>query len=145
MRPTRNATPGPRQNNTGTGTGLTIGGGIAIAIAGLTTWRCATHRAGQPHDGDRAGRHPAGRHPGKHLLVAVEQLAGSAAGGGCDPVPPRGLPARRRLGSTELSVLTGTVGTSEIVGLRTSCGEAVRCAAATGRYLVNVHVLARRP
>jgi len=48
-------------------------------------------------------------------------------------------------GSTELSVLTGTVGTSEVVGLRTSCGEAVRCTAGTGRYLVNVHVLARRP
>ncbi len=48
-------------------------------------------------------------------------------------------------GSTELSVLTGTVGTSDVVGLRTSCGEAVRCTAATGRYLVNVHVLARRP
>ncbi len=48
-------------------------------------------------------------------------------------------------GSTELSLLTGTVGTSEVVGLRTSCGEALRCTAATGRYLVHVHVLARRP
>ena len=48
-------------------------------------------------------------------------------------------------GSTELSVLTGTVGTSDIVGLRTSCGEALRCTAATGQYLVHVHVLARRP
>ncbi len=48
-------------------------------------------------------------------------------------------------GSTELSLLTRTGGTSEIVGLRTSCGEALRCTAATGRYLVHVHVLARRP
>jgi len=48
-------------------------------------------------------------------------------------------------GSTQLSVLTRTVGTSEIVGLRTSCGEALRCTPATGRYLVHVHVLARRP
>jgi len=48
-------------------------------------------------------------------------------------------------GSTQLTMLTRTGGTSDVVGLRTSCGEAVRCAAATGRYLVNVHVLARRP
>jgi len=48
-------------------------------------------------------------------------------------------------GSTELSLLTRTVGTSEVVGLRTSCGEALRCTAATGRYLVHVQVLARRP
>ncbi len=47
-------------------------------------------------------------------------------------------------GSTELSVLTGTVGTSEIGGLRTSCGEALRCTAATSRYLVHLQVLARR-
>ncbi len=47
-------------------------------------------------------------------------------------------------GSTQLTLLTGTVGTSEIVGLRTSCGEALRCTDATGRYLVHVHVLARR-
>jgi len=47
-------------------------------------------------------------------------------------------------GSTELTLLTGTVGTSEIGGLRTSCGEALRCTAATGQYLVHVHVLARR-
>ncbi len=47
-------------------------------------------------------------------------------------------------GSTELTLLTGTVGTSEVVGLRTSCGEALRCTAATGQYLVHVHVLARR-
>ena len=48
-------------------------------------------------------------------------------------------------GSTQLTMLTRTGGTSDVVGLRTSCGEAVRCTAATGRYLVNVHVLARRP
>jgi len=47
-------------------------------------------------------------------------------------------------GPTELTLLTRTVGTSEIVGLRTSCGEALRCTDATGRYLVHVHVLARR-
>jgi len=46
-------------------------------------------------------------------------------------------------GSTELTLLTRTGGTSEIVGLRTSCGEALRCTA-TGQYLVHVHVLARR-
>ena len=46
-------------------------------------------------------------------------------------------------GSTELSLLTRTGGTSEIVGLRTSCGEALRCTA-TGRYLVHLQVLARR-
>ena len=48
-------------------------------------------------------------------------------------------------GSTQLTMLTRTGGTSDVVGLRTSCGEAVRCTAATGQYLVNVHVLARRP
>ncbi len=47
-------------------------------------------------------------------------------------------------GSTELTLLTGTVGTSEVVGLRTSCGEALRCTDATSRYLVHLHVLARR-
>ncbi len=47
-------------------------------------------------------------------------------------------------GSTELTLLTQTVGTSDVVGLRTSCGEALRCAAATGRYLVHLQVLARR-
>ncbi len=47
-------------------------------------------------------------------------------------------------GSTELTLLTRTVGTSEVVGLRTSCGEALRCTPATGRYLVHLHVLARR-
>ncbi len=48
-------------------------------------------------------------------------------------------------GSTELTLLTQTVGTSDVVGLRTSCGEALRCTAATGQYLVHVHVLAQRP
>jgi len=48
-------------------------------------------------------------------------------------------------GSTELTLLTQTVGTSDVGGLRTSCGEALRCTAATGQYLVHVHVLARRP
>jgi len=47
-------------------------------------------------------------------------------------------------GSTELTLLTRTVGTSDVVGLRTSCGEALRCTPATGRYLVHLHVLARR-
>ena len=47
-------------------------------------------------------------------------------------------------GSTELSLLTRTVGTSDVGGLRTSCGEALRCTDATGRYLVHLHVLARR-
>ncbi len=47
-------------------------------------------------------------------------------------------------GSTELSLLTRTVGTSDVVGLRTSCGEALRCTDATGRYLVHLQVLARR-
>jgi len=47
-------------------------------------------------------------------------------------------------GSTELSLLTRTVGTFEVVGLRTSCGEALRCTDATGRYLVHLQVLARR-
>ncbi len=45
-------------------------------------------------------------------------------------------------GSTELTLLTQTVGTSDVGGLRTSCGEALRCTDATGRYLVHVHVLA---
>ncbi len=69
---------------------------------------------------------------------AVLQAAGTArhSRGACRP--------GAGCGSTELSLLTGTVGTSEIVGLRTSCGEALRCTAATGRYLVHVHVLARR-
>jgi len=48
-------------------------------------------------------------------------------------------------GSTQLTLLTRTVGTSDVGGLRTSCGEALRCTPATGRYLVHVHVLARRP
>jgi len=48
-------------------------------------------------------------------------------------------------GSTQLTLLTRTGGTSDVGGLRTSCGEALRCTAATGRYLVHVHVLARRP
>ena len=48
-------------------------------------------------------------------------------------------------GSTQLTLLTRTGGTSNVGGLRTSCGEALRCTAATGRYLVHVHVLARRP
>ncbi len=47
-------------------------------------------------------------------------------------------------GSTELSLLTRTVGTFDVVGLRTSCGEALRCTDATGRYLVHLQVLARR-
>jgi len=47
-------------------------------------------------------------------------------------------------GSTKLSLLTRAVGTFEVVGLRTSCGEALRCTDATGRYLVHLHVLARR-
>jgi len=47
-------------------------------------------------------------------------------------------------GSTQLTLLTRTGGTSDVGGLRTSCGEALRCTAATGRYLVHVHVLARR-
>ncbi len=47
-------------------------------------------------------------------------------------------------GSTQLTLLTRTVGTSDVAGLRTSCGEALRCTDATGRYLVHVHVLARR-
>ncbi len=70
---------------------------------------------------------------------AVLQAAGTArhSRGACRP--------GAGCGSTELTLLTGTVGTSEIVGLRTSCGEALRCTAATGRYLVHVHVLARRP
>jgi len=48
-------------------------------------------------------------------------------------------------GSTQLSLLTRTVETSDVGGLRTSCGEALRCTPATGRYLVHLHVLARRP
>jgi len=48
-------------------------------------------------------------------------------------------------GSTQLTLLTRTGGTSDVGGLRTSCGEALRCTAATSRYLVHVHVLARRP
>ncbi len=47
-------------------------------------------------------------------------------------------------GSTELTLLTQAVGTFEVVGLRTSCGEALRCTDATGRYLVHLQVLARR-
>jgi len=47
-------------------------------------------------------------------------------------------------GSTELTLLTRAVGTSDVVGLRTSCGEALRCTDATGRYLVHLQVLARR-
>jgi len=45
-------------------------------------------------------------------------------------------------GSTKLTLLTRTQASSDVVGMRTSCGEALRCTAATGRYLV--HILARR-
>ncbi len=149
MRPPRNATPGPRRTRTrtrtGIGTGAGVAGGIAIADTGPTTRRLRlTER-----DNHTTVTVPVGTRLDVTLASTYWSLSSSSPAMlqavGATRYPRGACRPGAGCGSTQLTLLTRTGGTSDVVGLRTSCGEAVRCAAATGRYLVNVHVLARRP
>jgi len=145
VRPPRNATPGPRRTRTGIGTGAGVAGGIAIADTGPTTRRLRlTER-----DNHTTVTVPVGTRLDVTLASTYWSLSSSSPAMlqavGATRYPRGACRPGAGCGSTQLTLLTRTGGTSDVVGLRTSCGEAVRCAAATGRYLVNVHVLARRP